>query len=61
MLAGILIGNPQVSKAFSQQLDETAPPEPAQQATSGKIDLNSAFVVSVSFLNVLKSLPLDCI
>lgn len=44
MLAGILIGNPQVSKAFSQQLDETAPPEPAQQATSGKIDLNSAFV-----------------
>jgi hypothetical protein len=61
MLAGIMIGSPQVSNAFSQQLDDTAAPEPAQQATIGKIDLNNAFVVSMACLNDLKSMPLDCI
>jgi len=36
---------PDEAKAFSQQLDDYAY-EPHQQATDGKFDLNSAFVVS---------------
>ena len=36
---------PELANAFSQQLDENIV-EPAQQATGGKVDLNSAFVVS---------------
>jgi hypothetical protein len=43
MAAGLMI--PQVAGAFSQQLDDYAF-EPQQQATDGKLDLNSAFVVS---------------
>ena len=43
MLTGIVA--PQVSNAFSQQLDDNAPVDSAQMATNGKIDLNSAFVV----------------
>lgn len=43
VLTGIVA--PQVSNAFSQQLDDNAPVDSAQMATNGKIDLNSAFVV----------------
>ena len=40
-----VISSPQAGMAFSQQLDENWI-EPSQQATDGKVDLNSAFVVS---------------
>ena len=44
LLVGIT-GVPKSAYAFSQQLDESEI-EPAQMATSGKYDLNNAFVVS---------------
>lgn len=45
--AGLLI--PESARAFSQQLDDFAY-EPQQQATDGKWDLNSVFVVSAGLL-----------
>jgi hypothetical protein len=44
VLTSIVVA-PQVSNAFSQQLEDNAPVDSAQMATNGKIDLNSAFVV----------------
>jgi hypothetical protein len=45
--SGAAFFQPYEAKAFSQQLDDYAF-EPQQQATDGKFDLNSAFVVSHS-------------
>ena len=42
---GGLLSAPQVSGAFSQQLENLNYVEPSQMATGGKIDLNNAFVV----------------
>lgn len=44
-LVGGSVFLPQAAGAFSQQLHDFAY-EPQQQATNGKFDLNSAFVVS---------------
>jgi hypothetical protein len=47
-LAAVIAGGlliPETARAFSQQLDDYAF-EPQQQATDGKWDLNSVFVVS---------------
>jgi hypothetical protein len=57
--SGAVVFFPHEAQAFSQQLDDYAY-EPQQQATDGKLDLNSAFVVSVcgmgvnSFVNDLR-------
>jgi hypothetical protein len=55
LAAGLLI--PETARAFSQQLDDYAF-EPQQQATDGKWDLNSAFVVSTSHIQCVYKKPL---
>ena len=50
VLAGIVIGSPQISNAFSQQLEDHEYPEASQQATGGKIDLNNAYIVRIACL-----------
>ena len=52
LAAGVLA--PNVANAFSQQLDDYAY-EPQQQATDGRLDLNSAFVVSCRFILVFSN------
>jgi hypothetical protein len=50
---GLVLGFPESSKAFSQQLDDHLV-EPTQLPTDGKLDLNSAYVVS----SIIKSYSL---
>ena len=49
--SGVAFFQPYEATAFSQQLDDYAF-EPQQQATDGKFDLNSAFVVSPPCMGV---------
>ena len=58
VVAGLVTAAPQLSNAFSQQLDENAPLEPAQQATAGKIDLNNAFIVSSKLVDAGRPIPI---
>ena len=57
-LAGV-VGLPQVSKAFQQQLDDNLT-NPTQLPTGGKFDLNSAYVVRTvvkKYKNLFTPLP----